>query len=212
MSPATPAQPDQSLIPRAPMRVTGLSRMHYHPEQDAPPATPPATPPAKPDDKGDDIESRIQARVDAALEKERKATAEKAAKEQEERDRKAAEEQGKWKELAEKERLKREEAESHNLRLRQEAVLSEHLATDHPDYVTCKRYIAPLIPADADGDELTKAVKAAVADYVKDNPREKKGTSAGAPNTRGTARVPATRVPNQPVHQRPSPGVASSRF
>jgi membrane protein involved in colicin uptake len=197
---------------RAPLRINTLfARARYALEQ-----TPPASPPgdaAKPkgDDKPANPDADRQAAIDAAvasaLATERKAAADKAAKDKSDAEAADAIKRGEFEKVANTEKAKREEAE-HKLALRERDIAVRDALAAHADYATCAKYVTPLVDATFQGDALAKAAKAAVEDYIKDNPRTPKGSVGAPPAPRGS-RIPPTRQPNQ----RPSTaGVASSRF
>lgn len=143
---------------------------------------PPVDPPKKPDEpkKLELTEEELQSRIKSALDDQQKKADQKAQKEREDAERKAAEEQGKFKELADKERAEKERLAAENRTLRVSSALRDHLAEKHPEYVGTAKYILPLVPADADGDELAKAIESAAEQYVKDNPRQPKSGGGGA--------------------------------
>jgi hypothetical protein len=151
-------------------------------------------------------DDRISAAVAKALDAERKATAEKLAKDKEAADLAAAKEQGKWKEIAEAAEKKATEAEHLLAVQRADTTLTDHLAADHPDYLPRKKYIAPLIPTGLAGDELIKAVKSAVAEFVKDNPIQPKGSNGAPPPLKPTRADVGAYPP------RPNTEARSSRF
>ncbi len=189
---------------RAPLRPYGLfGRFYYSPDADD-----------KGDDKPDDqpdepltmSRRELQKLIDDNRKEAEKASeakaAQRATKDQEERDRKAAEEQGKYKELADKERSEKEKLAAENRSLRVGSALRDHLAEKHPEYAGCAKYILPQVPADA--DDTDKAIATATADYVKDNPRTATnpgGAPPAAPGNKlhGTSRFAAGRPAGAPV-------------
>jgi hypothetical protein len=161
----------------------GLPTFHYAPDAGDGTAggageTADKKPDAKADDKKPDAkkveltEEELEQRITARLEAERKKTADKVAKDKEEADRKAAEDQGKFKELAEKEKADRLKLQAENRQLRMESTLRDHLASKHPEYASVAKYILPTVPVDTADADLPKAIEAAAAQYVKDNPRQ----------------------------------------
>lgn len=182
-----------------------------------PQPTPPPVPQPKPgeqkpaEDKLTLTKDELQAQIQAALTADREKREKAEAKAREEAERKAAEEQGKFKELADKERAEKERLAAEVRTLRVAATLRDHLAEKHPEYVGTAKYILPLVPADADGDELAKAIESAAEQYVKDNPRQAKGGGAPAPLPRTPNRANGSGTHNQPRTPR-QPSVASSRF
>jgi hypothetical protein len=177
------------------MRMIGLAalaglRQYHAAEPD--PANPPAgggggAKPPEPK-KLELTEEELAQRVASALKAERDKDAEAARKKQEEADRKKAEEEGKWKELADAEKAKSAELAAENRRLRITNDLRDYLATKHPEYAGVAKYILPQIPADTKDADLKAAIEKAAADYVKDNPRETKGSAAPAAPGRTTAK------------------------
>lgn len=166
----------------------------------------PADPPAKPDPKApppaDDkvtlSRAELQQQIDAAVaERDRKAEA-KAKKEREDAEAKAAAERGEWQKVAEKAQaeLDRVAGELRNRDLA--GRVRDYLAEHHAGYVADPKahpetYVLPLLaglPADAAPEDVTKAVKTAAEQYVKDNPRATPPAS-GAPAAPQRAAKPA---------------------
>jgi hypothetical protein len=124
----------------------------------------------------------LDERIKAEVAKFQADAAAKAAEEKKQADaaaeaKKLAEE-GKWKELNDK-----KDAENASLKI--DLAIRDHLAGDDKlkDYAGCAKYIKPLIPAAdaADPSKLATAIKTAVEQYVKDNPRQPTGGPAPSP-------------------------------
>lgn len=126
----------------------------------------------------------------AAHEKKLKAEREKADREQKKKD-------GDIQALYESEQARGKELETENAalkvenqKLRVSQVLQAHLIESQPDYLKSSKYILSMVQFDekTTPEDIEKGVKAAVAEFVKDNPRasDKKQTG-GAPGsgTRG---------------------------
>jgi hypothetical protein len=112
-----------------------------------------------------------------------KAEAKREADEARQKEREAAEKadlekKGEIQTLLDKEKEEHAQTKAENQRLRTESALRDHLADKHPTYIGVAKYILPMIPADAKDSELKVAIEKAAEDYVKDNPREAKGTGA----------------------------------
>lgn len=173
------------------------------------PATPPAPapqPPApKPGEKPPEPEKisltaeELSAKINSALADAQKKADDKAAKDKADAERKAAEEQGEFKKIADAEKTRADAAEAKVKASERREALRDYLTEKHPDYASVAKYILPLIPADVEGEALTKSIAQIASDYVKDNPRTQKG-SVGAPpaQRQGTVLPPATNGTGKP--------------
>lgn len=124
-------------------------------------------------------QEELDAKVAAAVKASEDKAAAAAKKKQDDDEAEAARKRGEFETLATKEKERADALDAENRRLKRDAALTAHLADKHAEYLTCAKYIAPLIDAEAEGDELAKAVADAATQYVNDNPRTPKG--AGAP-------------------------------
>jgi hypothetical protein len=175
--------------------------------------TPPAPKPAETDpDKVTLTKAELDAKIEAAVKAQQDKADAAARKRQEEADRKAAEEQGKFKELADAERTRNAELAAEVRRLKVENAMGRHLADKHPDYVTCSKYILPHVPTDTPDDKLDRAVEQAAADYVRDNPRQPKGSAGAPPAPRGGNVRPNQHRTNGNTQPARQPSVAASRL
>lgn len=150
----------------------------------------------------------------AELENERKRQTEEA-------ERKTAEEQGKYKELLSKAEGNLVASQSEVQRLQMELKraqvkeqVREVLDRDHKAHIGAEKYIVKEVTFDLKTapEDITKSIKAAVEQFVKDNPRNAGG--GGVPSD-GRSGVPrGTEVPRKPNGQTQyaQPGVAGTRF
>lgn len=212
-----------TLLYRAPIRPYGS--FCYAPDDDQggtqdPPTEPPSAEGAdkpkrgKKSDTPPDPETltltkaQLKAQIDAAVAERDRRAEEKAKKDREAAEAEEAKKRGEFEKVAGAEKDRADKAEREVRTLRQSIALRDHLAEKHPDYIGCARYIAPLIPADVEGDDLAKAVEKTAAQYVKDNPRQTKGR-AGAPDT-----PPRSRPSDSGANGKPEPQFngAAARF
>lgn len=167
MSTQNPAVPESSPVPEPKPPVT---------------PTPAPTPAADP----------VKAAVAEALRVERETVAQKVEQAQREADEKAAKDKGEWEKVAKTNETRAIEAE-HLLQIqRKDTTLTDYLAVHNPEYLARKRYIAPQIDPKLKGDELVKAVKDAVDDFVRDNPISIAPAGYGGAANRGP-RIPVNR-------------------
>jgi hypothetical protein len=132
--------------------------------------------------------AELKAQIDEALRAEREQAAEDARKEREKKEREELEAKGELQKLLDKEREERAREKAEIRALKIERDLRDYLATKHPEYASVAKYILPQIPADTKDADLKAAIEKAAADYVKDNPRETKGSAAPAAPGRTTAK------------------------
>jgi hypothetical protein len=153
-------------------------------------APPPAKTPENDPDKLTLTKAELQAQIDAAVKAQQDKADAAAKKKQDDADRKKAEEQGEFKNLLDQETEKNTALAAENRTLKTRIALGDHLAAKHPDYAARAKYILPLIPADTKDEDLAKAVEAAAAEFVKDNPVQAKGSAAAPPAPRGAGTKP----------------------
>lgn len=198
-----PATPDQSRFVRTPMKITGIGRACYSPDVETPVTPPPVDP--KPETltitKAD-----LDAKIEAAIAAERQTQADKLKADKDAADVEDARKKGEWEKLATAAEKRATDAEQIANALRLSTTLTDHLAADHPEYLTKKKYIEPMISKGLTGDALITAVKTACAEFVNDNPIQARPGGAGAPPARGT-RLPPGRMGNDV----PNPGSAYAR-
>lgn len=171
-----------------------------------PPAKPPKSPP-QPDPTKPTEEELVEAKVQERLKAERLKDEAKALKDKAKAEEEEAKKRGEFEQLHAAEKAARETAEKEKAI----AILSEQVsdaladvAADHDGYSVkvLKTYVKPLVlsalaAADApDAAAIAKATKAAVDQYVKDNPRQQpKGGAAPYQPPHGQ-RLPKEEKPN----------------
>jgi hypothetical protein len=210
MFPANPAQREQSLIPRAPMRLGGS--FHYSPDQgDGGGDVPPVTPPKKDEKPPNETEAdRVAAAVAKAKADAKSEFDAEKARDKEAADRLKAEEEGRWEELAKDNEAKFKTQKEENRKLRVRDALRDYLGDKHPDRLKSAVDIMPHVTADVDGDAIAAAVKLAADAFIERNPTVSKPKPGGAPPAPSPgSRVATGRTPTQRSY---SPGVAGSRF
>ena len=156
-------------------------------------------------------EDELQDRIASAVKKREEELMAAAKKKEDDAAKELAKEQGKFDKLyqGEVELRKQDQAKVDELTVALrgkdvDLLLRDFLAEHQADYIKAAKYIRPLVEFDADTKDadLEKAIKAAVEQFVKDNPRSggKDGAPGGAVGgkmARGTV-IPEPKPNNQP--------------
>lgn len=164
----------------------------------------------KPDPKKKDepkkvelTEDELNQRIEAAKKEERDAAAETKKKEQEATAAEEAKKKGEWETLAKAAETKQKEAEAQVSDLKIDIAIRDALTDEKlRDYAGCAKYIKPQIDAALAGDQkkLDAAIKAAVDQYVKDNPRKPGGGPPPAPSRSGARGADVPPNPTKPTN------------
>jgi hypothetical protein len=169
------------------------------PEPPKPAPEKPGTPPPA-EDKVTLTKAELEQQKAEAVNAAEQRAAEKARKEKADADAATAKEQGKFKELLDKSEAEVRALKSNALRVEVRDRIRDKLAADHPEYVGAEKYILPLVEFDADTapEELTKRLGAAVAAFVKDNPRTKPAGGLTVPAATQRAKADPNKGTDQP--------------